>query len=160
MSERPAFASGAASGTAARDWPLQSYLELAAFPSAVPCVRLHARQLLWEWGLRALAETTELVISELATNAIKASADIDRVPPSAGHHGVSCIAVLLASDRKQVLVNIWDSNPRPPKAADADENAEAGRGLLLVDALCEQWSWYMPKDGHNGKWVWAIIAPH
>jgi hypothetical protein len=49
-------------------WPLQSYLELAALPSAVPCARLHTRQVLWEWGLGAAAETVELLVSELVTN--------------------------------------------------------------------------------------------
>jgi hypothetical protein len=36
---------------AADPWPLQSHLELGALPTAVPCARLHARQMLWEWGL-------------------------------------------------------------------------------------------------------------
>lgn len=31
------------------EWPLQTFLELGAFPSAVPCARLHARHMLWEW---------------------------------------------------------------------------------------------------------------
>jgi hypothetical protein len=34
-----------------RQWPLRSFLELGAFPGAVPCARLHARQMLWEWRL-------------------------------------------------------------------------------------------------------------
>jgi len=34
----------------ADEWPLRSYLELGALPSAVPCARLHAKQVLWEWG--------------------------------------------------------------------------------------------------------------
>lgn len=29
-------------------WPLRSYLELGILPSAVPCARLHARNILWE----------------------------------------------------------------------------------------------------------------
>jgi hypothetical protein len=29
--------------------PLRSYLELGALPTAVPCARLHARHVLWEW---------------------------------------------------------------------------------------------------------------
>jgi hypothetical protein len=37
-------------------WPLISYLELAALPTAVPCFRLHARAVTLEWGLAALAE--------------------------------------------------------------------------------------------------------
>ena len=45
-------------------WALRSRLDLAAFPSAVPCVRLHARQIVWEWGLGGLAETVELVVSD------------------------------------------------------------------------------------------------
>ena len=54
-----------------------SYLELGALPTAVPCARLHARHLLWEWGLSALVEDTELLTSELITNAVKATADGD-----------------------------------------------------------------------------------
>ena len=55
------------------DWPFQSYLELGALPSAVPCARLHARQVLWEWGTKTLADPVELVVSELVTNALQAS---------------------------------------------------------------------------------------
>jgi hypothetical protein len=33
-------------------WPLRSFLELGALPSAVPCARLHTRQLLWEWQMK------------------------------------------------------------------------------------------------------------
>ena len=56
-------------------WPLRSYLELGALPTAVPCARLHARHLLWEWGLNGLAADTELLVSELVTNAVKATAE-------------------------------------------------------------------------------------
>ena len=40
------------------DWTRWSYLELGALPSAVPCARLHARQVLWEWGHKDLIEVT------------------------------------------------------------------------------------------------------
>ena len=50
-------------------WPLRDFLELGALPSAVPCARLHARLVVQEWGLTALADNVELVVSELATNA-------------------------------------------------------------------------------------------
>src|ERR1700735_440426 len=59
-------------------WPLQSHLELGAFDTAVPCARLHARQVLWEWGLKEIAETAELVISEIVTNAVRASGGLDQ----------------------------------------------------------------------------------
>jgi hypothetical protein len=45
--------------------PLQTHLELAALPSAVPCVRGHLRAVALEWGLKELADTAELLVSEL-----------------------------------------------------------------------------------------------
>ena len=57
------------------EWELRTFLELGALPTAVPCARLHVRQVLWEWHLGALADTTELLVSELVTNAVHASAD-------------------------------------------------------------------------------------
>jgi hypothetical protein len=33
-------------------WPLRSFLELGALPSAIPCARLHTRQVAWEWRVR------------------------------------------------------------------------------------------------------------
>src|SRR5205085_89988 len=41
-------------------WPLCSFLELGALPSAVPCARLHTRQLAWEWQLTGLGQDAEL----------------------------------------------------------------------------------------------------
>lgn len=52
-------------------WPLRSFLELGALPSAVPCARLHTRQLLWEWGLTSLIDSAELIVSEIMTNAVQ-----------------------------------------------------------------------------------------
>src|SRR5579864_226362 len=54
--------------------PLRSYLELGALPTTVPCARLHARHVLHEWGLNGLAPDSELLVSELVTNAVKATA--------------------------------------------------------------------------------------
>ena len=45
-------------------FPRRSSLLLGALPSAVPCARLHARQVLWEWGLSEVAEIAELLLSE------------------------------------------------------------------------------------------------
>ena len=52
----------------------QSHLVLAALPSAVPRARLHARLVLAEWDLKPLADTAELIVSELVTNAVRAAA--------------------------------------------------------------------------------------
>ena len=55
-------------GSPEDQWPLHSFLELGALPGAVPCARLHARHVLWEWGLASLTDDTELLVSEMITN--------------------------------------------------------------------------------------------
>src|ERR1039457_1668360 len=53
------------------DWPLQSYLELGVMAGSVPCARLHAKHVLWEWGLAEISDSVELLVSELVTNAVR-----------------------------------------------------------------------------------------
>ena len=60
---------GSGAGTASNPWPLQTHLPLGALPSAVSCARGHVRTVALEWGLPDLAETAELLASELVTNA-------------------------------------------------------------------------------------------
>ena len=115
------------------DWPLSSFLELGPLPTAVSCARLHAKHVLWEWGVSALSERVELIVSELATNALKASTALDWISP---------IRLWLLSDRQRVLILVCDANPQPPVRMDVDEQAEGGRGLLLVEALSAKWDWY------------------
>jgi anti-sigma regulatory factor (Ser/Thr protein kinase) len=134
-------------GTSA--WPLRSYLELGALPGAVPCARLHARQVLWEWHLADRADTVELLVSELVTNAIRACADLTA--------GVAALRLWLSSDHGRVAIQVWDPSPQRPTRRDADPQAEGGRGLLLVDSLSASWgSWQPP--GSGGKVVWATVA--
>lgn len=130
------------------DWPLRSYLELGILPGAVPCARLHARHVLWEWGLSELCEPVELLVSELVTNAVQAS----RLTGNG-----SSIRLWLRSDKNLVLILVWDGNPRPPVRMDVTEDAENGRGLLLVEAISDSWNWYRP-DGMDGKIVWAQVS--
>jgi hypothetical protein len=54
-----------------RGWPRRSFLELGALSSAVPCARLHTRELLWEWELTTLSDSAELLTSEIVTNAVQ-----------------------------------------------------------------------------------------
>jgi anti-sigma regulatory factor (Ser/Thr protein kinase) len=132
----------------ADDWPLRTYLELGALPSAVPCARLHARQLLWEWGLAELSDSAELLVSELVTNALKASQVMTRSHP---------IRLWMLSDKVRVVILVWDGNPHPPVRMDASEEAESGRGLVLVQALSDKWNWYV-SPGAVGKVVWCQLS--
>jgi anti-sigma regulatory factor (Ser/Thr protein kinase) len=130
------------------EWPLGSYLELGALPSAVPCARLHARQILWEWGLADLSQTIELLVSELTTNAIRVAQSLDQASP---------VRLWLLSDKQRVIVSVWDNSPAPPERKKVSEDADGGRGLLLVDAMSTRWGWYPPRD-NGGKCVWCEVA--
>jgi anti-sigma regulatory factor (Ser/Thr protein kinase) len=129
-------------------WPQRTFLELGALPGAVPCARLHTRQVLWEWSLTRLAENVELVVSELVTNAVAASESIARVFP---------VRLWLVAGKAQVMTLVWDANPQPPARAEITDEAESGRGLLLVEAMSEQWNWYFP-ERTGGKVVWALTS--
>jgi hypothetical protein len=59
------------------------------------------------------------------------------------------------SDLAQILILVWDASPQPPVRVNASGEAENGRGLILVEAISEQWGWY-GCDDRNGKFVWAI----
>jgi len=135
-------------GPAALAWPLCSYLELGALPSAVPCARLHASQVLWEWGLSGAGENAELVVSELVTNAINASRD---------QPWPRTVRLWLLSDESRVFVLVWDGSPMRPISVHADEQAESGRGLLLIESISVRWDWF-PLAGHQGKIFWAELS--
>ena len=55
-------------------------LSLGAIPTSPSTARTAARSLLAEWGLNSLADTVELLVSELMTNAIQVSS-WHQVPP-------------------------------------------------------------------------------
>ncbi len=131
----------------AGEWPLRSFLELSALPGAVPCARLHARLLIREWDLARLSEDVEILVTELVTNAVAASRSLELIAP---------IRLWLLSGQRRVLILVWDASPYPPVPTDSGDEAESGRGLLLVEAISDHWAWYVtPETG--GKVVWASI---
>lgn len=130
----------------AGDWPSVDFLELGALPGAVPCARLHTRLILWEWRLTGLSEPAELVISELMTNAIGASYSGDMILP---------VRLWLQADRARLLITVWDTSEYPPRRPSINADAEGGRGLVLVEAVCTRWDWYLTPQ-LAGKAVWAL----
>jgi anti-sigma regulatory factor (Ser/Thr protein kinase) len=134
-------------------WQLSTYLELRALPTAVSCSRLHTKHVLWEWGLSDLAEVTELLVSELMTNAYQTTVEQRLLAP---------IRLRLSHNHDQVLIEVWDGDPIPPQPPTGNElpsdDAESGRGLLLVATLSERWNWYTVRNW-GGKVVWAEVRP-
>ena len=147
-------------------WARRTHLELGALRGAVPCARLHARHVLWEWGLSDLDEAVELVVSELVTNAIQASAGLSREVPDYDEdsHGLPCVWLWLASDGRQLVVEVGDSSPRTPMQAETEQDVEGGRGLLLVETVSRRWGYYFPAEEDDSqrkiirKVVWALLS--
>jgi hypothetical protein len=139
-------------------WPHQTFLELGALPTAAPCARLHTTLVLWEWHLDALAQTAGLVVSELVSNAVQASAGLTG-SRFAGHWapGTPPVRVWLSADDHRVVIQIWDGSDRPPVPQPVEPEADSGRGLLLVGSLSAEWGCYMPEKS-SGKVVWAVVA--
>ena len=131
----------------------RSLLLLGALPSAVPCARLHARQVLWEWGLSGIAKTAELLLSELATNAVQAAqAAVSDMP----------VNVRLSANHDRLLIEVWGGNVQPPVPRVLENDfptldADGGRGLFLVETLSERWGWY-PTRNPEGKVTWCEIS--
>jgi anti-sigma regulatory factor (Ser/Thr protein kinase) len=132
------------------DRPLTSHLELGPLLSGASTARLHTRVMLAEWGLADLAETAELLVSELTTNAIQASRALRQPLPSPIH-------LWLHANHQGLQVMVWDADPQPPMLHAADGDAESGRGLQIVEVLSEYWGWYAAGD-HGGKWVWCELT--
>jgi anti-sigma regulatory factor (Ser/Thr protein kinase) len=129
----------------AAHWPYQSHLELGAITSAVPSARLHARLVLHEWGAPAdMAQSAELVVSELVTNALE--------------HGLAgipaTVRIWLSSDGGRIAIHVWDASPLPPVRKDAGPEAASGRGLMIVAALTADWGC---SAADTGKVVWAVL---
>jgi len=123
-----------------------SYLELAPLPGAVPCARLHAVHVLHEWGLRALADDTALIVSEIVTNSIDASVVLPERPP---------IVLRLLATETLLRIEVWDHSPHDVEPREADADAECGRGLTVVAALTDRWG--SNRTSYQHKVVWSEL---
>ena len=98
------------------------------------------KQVVREWERPDLAETAELLVSELVTNAIRASGGLpDPV-----------IRLWLVSDRSNLVIRVWDGSGELPVCQDADPDSGCGRGLLLVEALSKDWGGVPPRPRQGG----------
>lgn len=106
-------------------------------PSAVARIRNGVTQQLEEWKLDELAFTSELIVSELVTNAIR--------------YATGPIGIRLLRDRC-LICEVSDSSSTSPHLRYAAATDEGGRGLFLVAQLAERWG---TRYVHTGKVIWA-----
>ena len=126
-------------------WALTDTIILGAMPSAVRFARTFTAGNLRMWEMSGLVDSATLVVSELVTNAIKASWLV--------HSGT--VTVWLWANGRDLLIEVWDASPEPPTPV-TEPTDEGGRGLAIVAALCDRWGYY--PDCRSGKVVWACLG--
>jgi anti-sigma regulatory factor (Ser/Thr protein kinase) len=140
-----------------RDWPLSTVMPPLAALATVPGVaRAFVRATLHAWHLDSLAQDAELVVSELAGNAVAACADTDGRPVYVDGR-MPVIRVCLLTDGMRLLIEVWDQAPGVPVLREVADREESGRGLMLVNAIVDTWGWN-PAEGRPGKAVWAEMS--
>ncbi|WP_425443467.1 SpoIIE family protein phosphatase [Streptomyces monashensis] len=111
--------------------------DLPADPAMVADARKEAVRQLDEWGLEELAFTTELIVSELVTNAMR--------------HAQGPIQLRLIRNRS-LICEVSDGGATAPHLRHPRTTDEGGRGLLLVSQFTERWGTrFVPA----GKVIWA-----
>ncbi|WP_405785783.1 SpoIIE family protein phosphatase [Streptomyces sp. NBC_01367] len=114
--------------------------DVPADPSSVARARALACEQLATWHLQDLGFVTELVVSELVTNAIR--------------YGGSPIQLRLILDTA-LICEVSDSSSTAPHMRRARVFDEGGRGLLLVAQLTQRWG---SRHTRTGKTIWAEQA--
>ncbi|MFF5012114.1 amino acid permease [Streptomyces sp. NPDC001165] len=111
---------------------------LASDPAAVAPIRSAVAKQLGDWGLDDLAFTTELIVSELVTNAIR-------------YAGGGPIQVRLIRDRN-LICEVSDTGHTTPNLKHAETDDEGGRGLFIIAQMTHHWGTrYTP----TGKTIWT-----
>ncbi|NUP17915.1 MAG: ATP-binding protein [Streptomyces sp.] len=115
---------------------------------AVTVSRRTLRLILTMHGLVTLADTAELLASELVGNAVR--------------HTKGPAALRVRWSGGVLRIGAWDANPEPPEPprdlAMLGE-AEEGRGLAMVRACADLWGWQpLTRNGSRGKYVWCDLV--
>jgi signal transduction histidine kinase/DNA-binding response OmpR family regulator/anti-sigma regulatory factor (Ser/Thr protein kinase) len=108
---------------------------------AVQEVRRAAGRVLERWSVeQQLQEETQLLLSELTTNALL--------------HGRPPVEVRLSRGRRHLTLEVHDGAPTLPRRARPSEDDEHGRGLLLVSLIADRWG---TRPTPDGKAVWCVL---
>ncbi|MGY4928193.1 SpoIIE family protein phosphatase [Streptomyces sp. 900105755] len=115
--------------------------DIPADPALVAPIRKQVVEQLDVWDLSMAAFTTELVVSELVTNAIR--------------YGAHPIGLRLIHDTATLICEVSDASHTAPHLRRAKTWDEGGRGLLLVAQLTQRWG---NRHTTEGKTIWAELS--
>ena len=131
---------------------------LAALPTSPFWARRYIRLFLGSCrgiGIDA-ADTAELLVSELVTNAVRFAGLPAPGQQYSDRVSSGLISLSVRHFDEGLLIEVFDTDACPPVLTDADDEAESGRGLVLVDALSKEWSYFFPPCG--GKVVYCFLG--
>ncbi|MCC5474621.1 SpoIIE family protein phosphatase [Streptomyces barringtoniae] len=111
--------------------------ELRHEPESASKARKLTADRLTAWEIDELAFTTELVVSELVTNAVR--------------YSDGPIGLRLIRDRTLVC-EVTDTSSTVPQLRRAEDTDEGGRGLYLTAQLTQRWG---TRPARRGKIIWA-----
>lgn len=120
----------------------EAVLDLPNDLSSVSVARRFVREKLSEWGIDEPSDDAQLVVSELAANALT--------------HADSSYRVRILNTGPALRIEVEDGGIGTPEPQPLTETEEHGRGLHLVGALAA--SWGMDAGETGGKRVWAELA--
>ncbi|MFI6080795.1 PAS domain-containing protein [Streptomyces sp. NPDC051217] len=112
--------------------------DLPSDPAVVATARSLVQRQLALWGLEETAFVTELVVSELVTNAIR--------------HAEGPIHLRVIRDHRALICEVSDANTTAPHLRYARSGDEGGRGLFLIAELTQRWG---TRFGDTGKTIWT-----
>ncbi|MFD3540817.1 SpoIIE family protein phosphatase [Streptomyces sp. NPDC058662] len=112
--------------------------DLPSDPSVVSLARRQTTEQLTAWGLDEAAFVTELLVSELVTNAIR--------------YGEPPVQLRLIHEKSTLICEVSDASSTAPHMRRARIFDEGGRGLLLVAQLAQRWG---TRHAPVGKTIWA-----
>jgi anti-sigma regulatory factor (Ser/Thr protein kinase) len=107
---------------------------LTSGPAAAAEARGRVRAAICTWDVRVDPDVAVLLTSELVTNAIS-------------HEAGDTIMLVIACSPDTLRVDVHDTSRGLPLPVRAAIDAEAGRGLVLVDSLSDEWGWYHTPSG-------------
>ncbi|MFH8381594.1 PAS domain S-box protein [Kitasatospora sp. NPDC018058] len=116
-------------------------IDLPAIAASVPEARAFVGKVIASWGEVHRAADARLLTSELLANAVQ--------------HAKGPVRLSLYRHASELAIEIADRSPHLPQPRLAENDDESGRGLLLVDALADNWG---VRPAVEGKTTWFTLS--
>jgi anti-sigma regulatory factor (Ser/Thr protein kinase) len=129
---------------------------LAATLNAAGTARRYVSSVLERWETQQVEGVVHLLVTEMVTNAIKATG-IPVPDPTYGqiYRDVKPIFLCVYRYKAFVVIEVWDASREVPVRRNPAEDEESGRGVLLIQEIADGYGVRWPKTG--GKVVWCSV---